>query len=149
MTTVIGVSFKRAGKMYYFDPNGLELHIGDQVVVETARGVRHVDLLDDGVWNFAGELGAQGLNGLQRAAAGGNQILDNDHFLARQKLSFDLIRASVILGRAPDVAHRNAHNVRRYRRVRYPGGRRAHERLGPGIVFLHRLGDGFFHLIAR
>ena len=24
MTTVIGVSFKRAGKMYYFDPNGLE-----------------------------------------------------------------------------------------------------------------------------
>ena len=39
MTTVIGVSFKRAGKMYYFDPNGLELHTGDQVIVETARGM--------------------------------------------------------------------------------------------------------------
>ena len=33
MTTVIGVSFKRAGKMYYFDPNGLEMHVGDQVIV--------------------------------------------------------------------------------------------------------------------
>ena len=39
MTTVIGVSFKRAGKMYYFDPNGLELHIGDKAIVETARGM--------------------------------------------------------------------------------------------------------------
>ena len=47
MTTVIGVSFKRAGKMYYFDPNGLELHIGDQVVVETARGMECGDVVTE------------------------------------------------------------------------------------------------------
>ena len=47
MTTVIGVSFKRAGKMYYFDPNGLELHTGDQVIVETARGMECGDVVTD------------------------------------------------------------------------------------------------------
>ena len=38
MATVIGVRFKKAGKVYYFDPNGLWPHPGDCVVVETARG---------------------------------------------------------------------------------------------------------------
>ncbi len=47
MTTVIGVSFKRAGKMYYFDPAGLEIHLGDQVIVETARGVECGDVVTD------------------------------------------------------------------------------------------------------
>ena len=47
MTTVIGVSFKRAGKMYYFDPNGLELHIGDKAIVETARGMECGDVVTE------------------------------------------------------------------------------------------------------
>lgn len=47
MTTVIGVSFKRAGKMYYFDPNGLEMHVGDQVIVETARGMECGDVVTE------------------------------------------------------------------------------------------------------
>lgn len=47
MTTVIGVSFKRAGKMYYFDPNGLEIHMGDQAIVETARGIECGDVVTD------------------------------------------------------------------------------------------------------
>lgn len=38
LTTVVGVRFKRAGKIYYFDPGRLELRPGDHVVVETARG---------------------------------------------------------------------------------------------------------------
>jgi len=36
---VIGVRFKRAGKVYYFDPCGLEIKGGDSVIVETARGM--------------------------------------------------------------------------------------------------------------
>ncbi|HEY8449355.1 MAG TPA: stage 0 sporulation family protein [Bacillota bacterium] len=36
---VVGVRFKPAGKIYYFDPNGLELRPGDPVIVETARGL--------------------------------------------------------------------------------------------------------------
>lgn len=39
MIKVIGVRFKKAGKIYYFDPNGLNINKGNFVVVETARGI--------------------------------------------------------------------------------------------------------------
>ncbi len=39
MTNVVGVRFKDVGKVYYFDPNDIELAIGDNVIVETSRGV--------------------------------------------------------------------------------------------------------------
>ena len=39
MATVIGVRFKKAGKVYYFDPNEIWPKPGDSVIVETARGV--------------------------------------------------------------------------------------------------------------
>jgi cell fate regulator YaaT (PSP1 superfamily) len=39
MAEVIGVRFKDGGKVYYFDPAGKSLHIGDTVIVETSRGV--------------------------------------------------------------------------------------------------------------
>ena len=39
MPDVIGVRFKKAGKMYYFDPNGIEFEPDDLVVVETNRGL--------------------------------------------------------------------------------------------------------------
>ena len=38
MATVIGVRFKKAGKVYYFDPNGMWPRPGDNVIVETSRG---------------------------------------------------------------------------------------------------------------
>lgn len=39
MTEIIGVRFKRVGKIYYFDPVGLQFSKGQSVVVETARGI--------------------------------------------------------------------------------------------------------------
>jgi len=39
MVTVVGVSFKLAGKIYYFDPAGFEVKQGDPVIVETVRGI--------------------------------------------------------------------------------------------------------------
>jgi cell fate regulator YaaT (PSP1 superfamily) len=39
MANIVGVRFKRAGKVYYFDPAGLDLEVNDYVVVETARGL--------------------------------------------------------------------------------------------------------------
>ena len=39
MVKVAGVKFKTAGKIYYFDPEGLEVQLGDSVIVETARGM--------------------------------------------------------------------------------------------------------------
>jgi len=35
----VGVRFKRAGRIYYFDPAGLELDVNDWIVVETTRGL--------------------------------------------------------------------------------------------------------------
>ena len=39
MTKVVGVRFRNAGKIYFFDPTGFEIETGDKVVVETARGM--------------------------------------------------------------------------------------------------------------
>ena len=39
MQTIIGVRFKKAGKIFYFSPGNLTIAQGDDVVVETARGV--------------------------------------------------------------------------------------------------------------
>ena len=39
MATVIGVRFKKAGKVYYFDPTDIWPRPGDCVIVETTRGV--------------------------------------------------------------------------------------------------------------
>lgn len=41
MVTVIGVRFKRAGKIYFFDPEDLDISVGMHVIVETARGVEY------------------------------------------------------------------------------------------------------------
>ena len=39
MVKVIGVRFRTAGKVYFFDPLDFEIKRGDNVIVETARGI--------------------------------------------------------------------------------------------------------------
>ena len=39
MVTVVGVRFKSAGKIYYFDPGENDIQKDDSVIVETARGI--------------------------------------------------------------------------------------------------------------
>ncbi len=39
MMKIIGVKFREKGKIYHFDPADLELRLGDEVVVETERGI--------------------------------------------------------------------------------------------------------------
>lgn len=41
MIKVIGVRFRRAGKIYYFDPAGYDITQGDNIIVETARGIEY------------------------------------------------------------------------------------------------------------
>lgn len=38
---VVGIKFKDTGKLYYFAPNGIEIAVGEGVIVETARGVEY------------------------------------------------------------------------------------------------------------
>ena len=36
---IIGVRFKSVGKVYYFNPKGVKVNMGDKVIVETVKGV--------------------------------------------------------------------------------------------------------------
>ncbi|MFZ5634207.1 MAG: PSP1 domain-containing protein [Bacillota bacterium] len=42
---VVGIRFKRAGKIYYFDPGDLLLEVEDVVIVETARGIEYGEVV--------------------------------------------------------------------------------------------------------
>lgn len=39
MSVIVGIRFKKVGKIYYFSPNDLSFKVGDGVIVETARGI--------------------------------------------------------------------------------------------------------------
>ncbi|MBO9131282.1 stage 0 sporulation family protein [Bacillus sp. 165] len=41
MYDVVGVRFKKAGKIYYFDPNELDIPDNEFVIVETVRGIEY------------------------------------------------------------------------------------------------------------
>lgn len=43
MTEVISVKFKNTGKVYYFDPQGIKVSKGDNVVVETSKGLEFAE----------------------------------------------------------------------------------------------------------
>ncbi|MFC1915634.1 stage 0 sporulation family protein [Chloroflexota bacterium] len=38
MAEIVGIRFRKTGKVYYFDPAGIDLEIDDHVIVETNRG---------------------------------------------------------------------------------------------------------------
>jgi len=41
MVKVVGVRFKKAGKIYYFDPGEIDIDANPDVIVETARGIEY------------------------------------------------------------------------------------------------------------
>lgn len=43
MTEVVGVRFRNTGKMYYFDPKGLDIRKGMWVLADTSRGVEYCE----------------------------------------------------------------------------------------------------------
>lgn len=47
MTTVIGVRFRTAGKIYFFNPLSFPIKKGDNVIVETARGIEFGTVVGD------------------------------------------------------------------------------------------------------
>ena len=47
MEKVIGVRFRTAGKIYYFDPGKLDIKKSDHVIVETARGIEYGTVVGD------------------------------------------------------------------------------------------------------
>ena len=45
MKKIIGVRFKKPGKIYFFDPDNLEINMGDKVIVETSMGLEIGDVV--------------------------------------------------------------------------------------------------------
>lgn len=47
MTCVVGVSFRQPGKQYHFDPAGLNLALGDWVIVKTSKGIECGEIVQE------------------------------------------------------------------------------------------------------
>ena len=47
MIKVIGVRFRKAGKIYNFSPENLDIKAGDHVIVETARGIEYGSVVEN------------------------------------------------------------------------------------------------------
>lgn len=45
MKNIIGIRFKKLGKIYFFNPKGLKVKKGDKVIVETAQGEEYAEVL--------------------------------------------------------------------------------------------------------
>jgi len=45
MQVIIGVRFKKLGKVYYFDPKDIETQKGDYVIVETSKGIEYGEVV--------------------------------------------------------------------------------------------------------
>lgn len=45
MKNIIGIRFKKLGKIYFFNPNGLKVKKGDKVIVETTQGEEYAEVL--------------------------------------------------------------------------------------------------------
>ncbi len=45
MANIIGIRFKKAGKIYFFDPAGNQVNAGEHVIVETAMGMEYGEVV--------------------------------------------------------------------------------------------------------
>ncbi len=91
MTKVIGVRFRTAGKIYFFDPLQFEIKRGDHVIVETARGIEFGTVMT-GVTEVEDEKVIQPLKPVLRIAnerdieqEAGNKIKEREAFRVCQE----------------------------------------------------------------
>ena len=45
MKNIVGIRFKRLGKIYFFNPKGIKVQKGDKVIVETSQGEEYAEVL--------------------------------------------------------------------------------------------------------
>ena len=91
----------------------------------------------------------QDVHNVQNAAAGGDEVLDDDDLLARLKAAFDLVFAAVVLAGRAHIAHGKAHHVADDGRVRDACRACAHQDLRVGVIGADELAQRAFHLCAH
>lgn len=93
MASVIGVRFKNAGKLYYFDPGSYWPTAGDAVIVETVRGVEYGEVVT-GVKEVSDDLITPPLKKVIRIATAEDAQHDADN-RAREKDALALCQKKV------------------------------------------------------
>ena len=88
MTTVIGVRFRKAGKIYYFAPGELQIEKGNHVIVETARGVEYGTVIM-GLTEVKDENVVQPLKQVIRIATEEDDRIEEEN-RAKEKRAFDI-----------------------------------------------------------
>lgn len=88
MVKVIGVRFRRTGKIYYFDPAGIEIEAGQHVIVETARGIEYGNVVL-GVREVEDDKVVQPLKPVIRVATPEDDKVDADNRL-KEKKAFEI-----------------------------------------------------------
>ncbi|MGZ3601944.1 MAG: PSP1 domain-containing protein [Ktedonobacterales bacterium] len=68
-TQVVGIRFRPAGRIYYYDPAGHQLKVGQWVIVESAKGVECGRVVIAPRQVETSELGSDGLKPVQRVAS--------------------------------------------------------------------------------
>ncbi|MBE6989742.1 MAG: hypothetical protein E7426_03220 [Ruminococcaceae bacterium] len=93
MTNVISVRFRNGTKTYYFDPRGLQVAAGDDVVVETAQGLEFAQCTE-GNHDVADGQVIQPLRPLVRIASENDRNTDA-YNRTREKEAFDICQKKI------------------------------------------------------
>ncbi|MBR4428445.1 MAG: stage 0 sporulation family protein [Clostridia bacterium] len=93
MASVIGVRFKNAGKLYYFDPGSFWPTAGDAVIVETVRGTEYGEVVT-GVKEVSDELITPPLKKVIRIATAEDAVHDAEN-RAKERDALDLCQKKV------------------------------------------------------
>jgi len=88
MIKVIGVRFKKAGKIYYFDPDNIDVEKGQNVIVETARGIEFGEVVV-GSKNITEEEIVAPLKKVLRIATLEDEIINKEN-KEKQKKAFEI-----------------------------------------------------------
>ena len=88
MQKIIGVRFRTAGKVYFFNPKELFIKKGDHVIVETARGLEYGTVVS-GVQEMEDEKIAQPLKPVLRVATAYDERQQADN-VEKEKVAFQI-----------------------------------------------------------
>lgn len=99
MAQVVGVRFERAGKIYYFEVGGLELSLGDGVIVESSRGLDYGTVATP-VQEVAEKDLPQPLKPVMRVATIADEKRYED-YKAKEPEAFEFCREQILVANLP------------------------------------------------
>jgi len=90
MGKIVGVSFRRCGKIYKFDSGELEVYRGDWVVAETVRGVELGQVMYDRIKPEEGEEGREYSPLIRKAEPDDFKVMEENRFRAAEAFRIGL-----------------------------------------------------------